>query len=142
MTDEFQELKERLVKLSDEELINIVLAPEGEYRHDAIDIAKAELKWRKVEIPESQPEESGDEDNPPVSYDPTTLGRLRGGRDSVPGTECAMCGGRLRVGTLVAEKELTVIFSDNQEERFVRVNACTQCGTLSVAVDFQTEVEK
>jgi hypothetical protein len=139
MSDDFRQLKEHLTKLSDEELINIVLSPPGEYRKDAIEIARTELKWRKVEIPE--PDEPEDEDSP-ASHEPTPVDVLRTRREGVSGAECTMCGGRLRLGTLVAEKELTVIFSDNQEERFVQVNACTQCGHLSLAVDFQTEVDK
>ena len=50
MSDDLQQLKDRLVKLSDDELIAMVLAPSGEYRQEAVDIAKNELKWRKVEI--------------------------------------------------------------------------------------------
>jgi len=48
----------------------------------------------------------------------------------------------LRPGTLVAEKELTIIFSDNREERFVRVMACVQCGSLSLSADYDTDVER
>ena len=44
MSDDFQQLKERLIKYSDEQLIEIVMAPPGDYRPDAIDIAKTELK--------------------------------------------------------------------------------------------------
>ena len=56
MAEDSQQLKERLIKLSDEQLIEIVLAAPGEYRQEAIDIAKTELKWRNVEIP--RPEET------------------------------------------------------------------------------------
>ena len=138
MTDEFQELKERLVKFSDEQLIEIVSAPAGEYRQEALDIAQAELKWRRVEIP--KPEEPEAATNP-VSDDPL-LGRVARVREQLPETSCLICGGRLRPGTLVAEKELTIVFSDNHEERFVRVNGCTQCGRLSLVVDFETDVQQ
>jgi hypothetical protein len=138
MGKEFQELKDRLVKLSDEQLIEMVLAPPGEYRQDALDIANAELKWRRVEIPKpEEPEPVTD----PVSDDPL-LARLGGERQGLSGNVCPVCGGPLRSGTLVAEKELTVVFSDNHEERFVRVNACTQCGQLSLVVDFVTDVQQ
>jgi hypothetical protein len=46
----------------------------------------------------------------------------------------------LRAATLVAEKELTVIFSDNREERFVRVMACAQCGQITLIADYENEV--
>ena len=136
MSEEFQELKDRLVKLSDEQLIEIVLAPPGEYRQEAMDIAKAELKWRRVEIPEPEEPEAISE---PV-YDP--VARLERAREGLAQNVCLICGGRLRAGSLVAEKELTVVFSDNHEERFVSVNACTQCGQLSLVVDFETDVQQ
>jgi len=138
MADESQALKERLVKLSDEELIDMVLAPEGEYRQDALEIARAELKWRRVEIP--KPEEP--EVEAPRPSDDPLLGRSAADRDLPSETTCPFCGGALRSGTLVGEKEITVVFSDNHEERFVKVNVCTQCGQISLAADFQTEVQQ
>ena len=137
MAKEFQELKDRLVKLSDEQLLEMVSAPPGEYRQDALDIAKAELKWRRVEIPEAEEPAATSH---PVSADP--LSRLGPAREGLPENVCLICGGRLRTGSLVAEKELTVVFSDNHEERFVRANACTQCGQLSLVVDFETDVQQ
>lgn len=137
VAEDYQELKDRLIKLSDDQLIEIVQAPPGEYRQDAQEIAKTELKWRGVEIPKPEEDESEDE---PVSTEPGT-GQFPFERPSVPSPGCPFCGGQFRPGTLVAEKELTVIFSDNQEERFVRVNVCTQCGQLSLAVDLETDVQ-
>ena len=58
------------------------------------------------------------------------------------GPVCSGCRGPLRYGTLVGEKELTIIFADNREERFVRVSACSQCGQVSLAVDYDTTVEQ
>ena len=139
MDKEFQELKDRLVKLSDEQLIEMVLAPPGEYRQDALDIAKAELKWRHVEIPKQEEEPEAITES--VSDDPL-LGRVGPPRERVTENVCMVCGGPLRPGTLVAEKEVTVVFSDNHEERFVRMNACTQCGQLSLVVDFETDVQQ
>jgi hypothetical protein len=132
------DLKERLVKLSDEELIDMVQAPAGEYRQDALDIAKAELKWRRVEIPEK---EESDSEPAAVSYDPVI--RPSAARDESDAGGCPSCkGGPLRPGTLVAEKELTVVFSDNHEERFVKVIVCTQCGQVSLIADFETDVQQ
>ncbi len=138
MSREFQELKDRLIKLSDEQLIEMVLAPPGEYRQDALDIAKAELKWRNVEIPKQE--------EPEAITDSVSDDSLQGPpgreREVVPESVCLMCGGPLRPGTLVAEKEVTVVFSDNHEERFVRVNVCARCGQLSLVVDFETDVQQ
>jgi hypothetical protein len=141
MGNEFQELKDRLVKLSDEQLIEMVLAPPGEYRQDALDIAKAELKWRQVEIPkqEDEPEPEPEAIIDSASTDPLPR---HAGREEVRESVCQICGGRLRAGTLVAEKEVTVVFADNHEERFIRVTACSQCGQLSLVADFETDVEQ
>jgi len=140
MSDNFQELKERLIKYSDEQLIEIVLAPPGDYRPDAIDIAKTELKWRKVEIPE--PDEPEEEPAAEETYGPTPVERFRTVREATGGRGCAFCSGPVVPGTLVAEKELTVVFSENHEERFVKVNVCTRCGQLSLVVDFETDVQQ
>jgi hypothetical protein len=134
VANEYQELKDRMIKLSDEQLIHIALSAPGEYRQDALDIARTELKWRGVEIPKSEPEED-ETAVEPVATDPTRIQR-----PTIPDQGCPFCGGQFRQGTLVAEKELTVVFSDNQEERFVKVNACTQCGQLSLLVDRETDV--
>ncbi len=139
MNEDFQQLKDRLVKYSDEQLIEIVLAPPGDYRQDAIDIAKTELKWRNVEIPE--PDEP-DEENAEEAYAPTSAEPFRAVREATSGNRCAFCGGPVTPGTLVAEKELTVVFSDNREERFVKVNVCTRCGQVSLVVDFETDVQQ
>ena len=135
MSDNIQQLKERLIKYSDEQLIEIVLAPPGDYRQDAIDIAKTELKWRRVEIPE--PDEPEEEAAAPTSVEP-----FRVVRDATPGNGCVFCGGPVIPGTLVAEKELTVVLSETHEERFVKVNVCTRCRQLSLVVDFDTDVQQ
>lgn len=127
------------MKLSDEQLIEMVLAPAGEYRQDALDIAKAELKWRRVEIPEREPEKP--EAVTESVSDALLLGRPGRLREGPAENACLICGGSLRSGTVVAEKEVTIVFSDNHEERFIRVNACTQCGQLSLVVDFETDVQ-
>ena len=140
MGDELQDLKDlkaRLSKLSDEELIAMVTTGANDYRQEALDYAAAELKYRRVDIPQipdetaeerEEREESGAESAAPDA------GRLH--------STCILCGsGRLRPATLVAEKELTLVFGDTHEERFVRVNACSACGHVSLIVDYDTEVE-
>ena len=139
MAEDSQQLKERLIKLSDEQLIDIVQAEPGEYRQEAIDIAKAELKWRKVEIPD--PEEDVEAGVVvPISSDP--ISHFSRAPRVAPVEVCMICGSTMRQGTLVAEKELTIVFADNQEERFVKVNACTRCGQVSLIVDFETDVQQ
>ena len=120
---DLQELKQRISKLTDEQLIEMVTTDAGDYRREALDYAKTELRSRGVAW--SQPE-AEEEALPPVG--PTKF-------------KCPVCGGALRPGTLVAEKELTIVF-DNHEERFIRAMACAQCGQLSMVVDYDTDVER
>jgi uncharacterized protein (DUF2225 family) len=35
---------------------------------------------------------------------------------------------------------MTVVFSDNNEERFVELEACPKCGHARLTVDFETDV--
>jgi hypothetical protein len=134
MSDDVLELKERISKLSDDQLIDMVTGSAGDYRQEALDYAKAELKYRRVDWSQPKPEEVQAEADPEAKSEETVV--------APPGANCFVCGGRLRPGTLVAEKELTVIFSDNREERFVRVMACVQCGQLSLSADYDTDVER
>jgi len=128
--DDTQELKQRLAALSDEELVRMVTEEAADYRKDALDFAKAELRSRGVDfsLPDDENETKSDANE---SLDPLRSGR-RGG--------CPSCGGPLRAGTLVGEKEVTIIFSDNKEERFVLLSVCSRCGLVSLAVDLETEV--
>ena len=128
--DDTQELKQRLAALSDEELVRMVTEEAADYRKDALDFAKAELRSRGVDfsLPDDENETKSDANE---SLDPLRSGR-RGG--------CPSCGGPLRAGTLIGEKEVTIIFSDNKEERFVLLSVCSRCGLVSLAVDLETEV--
>jgi len=47
----------------------------------------------------------------------------------------------MRSGLLFSDKELTILFTDNNEERFVQAFACPMCGVVRLAVDLDTEVE-
>src|SRR4051812_35178696 len=132
MGDELLELKTRLSKLSDEQLIEMVTSEAGDYRKEALDYARTELKYRHVDLTQltAAPEEPVTPSSPEPSEAPIER----------PDTACFVCGGELRPGTLVAEKELTIVFDDTHEERFVRVNACIRCGQISLIVDNDTEV--
>jgi|SRR5215471_434019 len=134
MSDDILELKERISKLSDDQLIEMVTVSASDYRQEALDYAKAELKYRRVDWSQTQSEEK--QPPPDTEAEPTNAIVAPSS-----GANCFVCGGRLRGGTLVAEKELTIVFSDNREERFVRVMACVQCGQLSLSVDYDTDVE-
>ena len=129
MNEESQELKKKITQLSDEQLLEMVAAEAGNYRPEALDYAKAELTSRGIDFTETSVETppSGNE-RPVLPLDPL-------------GPACLVCGGRTRTGTLVGEKELTIVFSDNREERFVKVNACTRCGQMVLVADYDTDVQ-
>ena len=133
MTDNLQEIRERIAGLSDEELVEMVTVEASDYRQEALDLAKTELTKRGVDL--SKKENDGPETEESLDLDPFPT-TPKAGAESV----CAICGGQLRAGTLVAEREVTIIFSDNREERFVRVTACVRCGQLSLIADFDTNV--
>jgi len=132
MADDIQELRKRIHSLSDEELVDMVTVAAVDYREDAINIAKMELRSRGVDfstLPDADSE-------PPTSFDP----RLQKPPVLSDSATCA-CGGKLRPAVLVGERELTVVFSDNREERFVKVLVCAQCGQMSLIADFETNVD-
>jgi len=132
MDEESEELKQRIDGLTDEELLQMVTVDAKEYRQQALDFARAELTARRIDYTaESEAKEV--ETPAPVSDVPAS--------ERLPATVCAGCGGTVRTGTLVGEKELTIVFGDNREERFLRVNACTQCNQVWLFVDFETDVE-
>ena len=128
MNEELKELKERITHLTDEQLLEMIAAPD-DYRPEALEYAESELKKRGIDFSEATPQEALEPQN---SDDQRTV------RAGV----CPDCGGRTRSGTLVAEKELTVVFGDFHEERFIKVQACTECGRLSLIVDFDTDVQQ
>ncbi|HKA22329.1 MAG TPA: hypothetical protein VKN18_28885 [Blastocatellia bacterium] len=129
--EELNALKERLSQMSDRELLKIVEEEYGDYRHEAIEFAEQELTKRNVpfESPElvEEEEEDGEVD-------------VRPGL-SQSNVYCGNCGGKMRAGLLFADKELTVLFQDNKEERFLQVLACTSCGDVRLTVDLFTDVE-
>ena len=125
------ELKQHISQLSDDELLEMITAKLGDYREEALNFAKAELSARGIDFTEppsiDEAKESGEAIEPFLDSH---------------GSTCPTCRGPLRYGTLVGEKELTIVFVDNREERFVRVSACGQCGQLSLMVDYETDVQK
>ena len=55
---------------------------------------------------------------------------------------CQNCGSRMRRGELFADREVTCMLGDPEEERFVSLFACTRCGVIRLFVDYDTEVEQ
>lgn len=131
MDDQLNELKERISQMSDSELLRIVEVEYDDYRKEAIEFAQAELSKRFVpfEMPDLDQIDADDGDGAEEA-------------DSAASPEpCAACEGPMRNGLLFADKELTILFSDNNEERFVQALACTNCGEVRLVVDFKTDVE-
>lgn len=125
--DELEELKDRISQMSDRELLRIVEVEYADYRKEAIEFAEVELGKRS--IPFEKPVLDADQDDDEIS--PATT-------NAPP---CGNCGAAMRAGLLFADKELTILFSDNNEERFVHAFCCTACGDVRLTVDLETEVE-
>ena len=127
--EEQNSMRERIRQMSDEELIRMVCDDADQYREDALQYAEAELAARGIELEE--------EDEPNQQ-----AGDFIGGRKLDESLlTCAVCRGRMRAGSLFAQKEVTVLFDDNSEERFVEVLACSNCGQVRLLIDYETDVE-
>jgi hypothetical protein len=72
--EESRELKERISKLSDEELLNMVEVEPYEYRKQALDYAKAELTVRGIGFQETQ--ETSDEEADSTISEPKVMKKL------------------------------------------------------------------
>ena len=129
MDEKTIELKEKITGLSDEELLNIVEVEFNDYRKEAIDFAKNELARRGIEFDEPGKEEAQPEQTANVPVDTSWVGT------------CIRCGGKNRPGVLVEDREITIYLTDNDEHRFIKVYACSRCGYVQQAVDFDNEVE-
>jgi hypothetical protein len=129
MDDKLRELKDRISQMPDDELLQIVEVEYDDYRPEALDFAKAELGKRH--IPYEMPEL--DEENATEDEDSDNSAAI-----NLP---CDVCGSKMRSGSLFADKELSIFFPDNNEERFIQALACRKCGNLRLVVDFDTDVE-
>ena len=130
MEDEIRELKERINGMSNEELLKIVTVERSDYRREAIDFATRELQARGVPFEPGSDIEDDDDDESAATLS---------GKSLLP---CELCGGGMRVGQMFADREMTIFFPDNDEERFVQAVACNDCGHLRLLVDFETDVEE
>ncbi len=124
-TDENQsEFKEHISKLSDDELVKLVCEDFADYREEALRYAEAELAARGIQV----------EDETEVRENKNVVARIA--------STCQVCQAAMRSGVLFAGKELTIFFSDTNEERFVDVQACSQCGQVKMVVDYDSDVEE
>jgi hypothetical protein len=60
MDDQKRELKERMSRMSDDELLNMVEVDFADYRQDALDVARAELLSRGISLDEETDEEAAE----------------------------------------------------------------------------------
>jgi hypothetical protein len=131
MDDELSELKDRISQMPDNELLRIVEVEYADYRKEALEFAEAELTKRSM--PFQKP------GNKPIdSEEVEETGSVESVRSNVP---CGNCGAKMRAASLFAEHELTILFSDSDEERFVQAFVCTGCGDVRLVADLQTDVE-
>jgi len=117
-------LQTKISILSDQELLDIVEIDFNDYREEAIEFAKDELRSRGIVF-----DETGTKKRKP------TLGQEK---RSEP---CEKCGGKARRGTLFENREIIFLFDDIEEQRFLNVIACRSCGHVKVNVDLATDVE-
>src|ERR1044072_8442127 len=118
-------LKERFSQMSDEELLKIVCEEYEDYHETALRFAEEELNKRGIYL-----EDENESSKPAITLEPESA-------DVETRATCAVCGGKMRVGNLFANKEVTILFPDEKEERFVDVLACEQCGQIKMIVDYE-----
>ncbi|RPJ87569.1 MAG: hypothetical protein EHM18_00475 [Acidobacteria bacterium] len=142
MDNQIQLLRERFSQMEDEDLLRIVGQEAADYRPEALEVAREEIKRRgldtagvsKTDVPDAlaaledeeslAPEEDLDEDDAP---EPEVL-------------LCPACGSGLRSAVLLAENQIIAVFDDNREARFVKLLICPRCGTADMFVDMHTRV--
>ncbi len=142
MDSQIQLLRERFSQMEDEDLLRIVVEEASDYRPEAIEVAREEIRRRGLETArpsktEAAAEAANSEIEGPFESEEDTEGAEAEKRDWV---SCALCGGELRSAALLADKQIIAVFEDNREARFVKVLVCPRCGTADMFVDMRTEV--
>jgi len=142
MTEEWDKLKERIAGLSTEELLNMVGVEYKDYRPEALQFAMGELDRRGVQYRSPLKSATLPYSNDGLAADDEEEDEDEEGSDDKPAPPiCKECGAEARLAYLFTDRELTVLFADNSEERFVEVHACKKCGHVSLEIDYETEVE-
>ena len=127
-TREYQEeFKQHIAKLSDDELIQIVCEEFEDYREEALQLVDQELAKRGIEF----------EDAPAATVEESPANNVTTGKTVI----CQVCQAEMRSGVLLSNKEVTIFFEDQNEERFVQVLACRRCGQVRMVVDYETIVD-
>ena len=136
---ELSKLRARIADMSDEELRRMVEIEYDEYRPEAIEYAKTQMDARGLKYtppPVGGVEDPDEEDMDEDIEDDEEDGELP------PPLTCTNCGANMRLGYLFTEREATIIFADNNEQRFVEVHVCPRCRNVKIVVDLETEVEE
>jgi len=146
MSENLKRLRERMSGLSDSELLRIVNVDYKDYRPEALEYAKAELDSRGLAYGRNRstaPSQGGEqqgEDDEFEDHDGDDAAAQADPSEFKP-TFCILCAAETRRGYLFGGSgEMTVVFSDNHEERFVELDACPKCGHVRLIVDFETDV--
>ncbi len=142
MDSGIERLRERFSQMEDEALLRIVGEEASDYRPEAVEVAREEIRRRGLETAAqaktsaaSAPERSLS-DVPFESEDEAD-------EADVPEPEvllCPACGSALRNAVLLADNQIIAVFEDNREARFVKILVCPRCGTADMFVDMHTEV--
>ena len=134
---ELGKLREKIKGLSDEELKRMVEVEFDDYRAEAIDYAKGEMDARGLKytsLPAGSRDSAEEDDEEDDDED--------GEYELPPPLMCMNCGANMRLGYLFTEREATIIFADNNDQRFVEMHVCPRCGNVRIVVDMETEVEE
>jgi hypothetical protein len=145
MDDDLKAIRDNIATLSDDELERMVTVEAGDYRPQAIELARRELEARGISVsprgtgPGKQSERAAErtassgeeaEEGPREAADEEHSSRLL----------CPFCNGPVRRAALLGDNEIIALFRDNDEQRYVDVFVCTRCGEARLVVDLVTPV--
>jgi hypothetical protein len=143
MGSTMEQLRERFAQMEDEDLLRIVGEEASDYRPEAVELAKEEIRRRGLETASPKKTEapvplSSSEAEEPFELEEEDTEEEEAARSNW--VTCAVCGGGLKSAILVADHRIIAVFEDNREARYVKMLVCPQCGNASLFVDMHTEV--
>src|SRR6267142_5530516 len=124
LDEELSQLKDRISQMSDQQLVRIVEVEYDDYRKEAVEFAETELQKRNVPFEKPEPGQSESEQAESAAPSARTM-------------RCPNCSSMMRAAILFADKELTLVFTDDNQERFVQAFGCTACGEVRLALDLE-----
>ena len=143
MDRQIELLKERFSQMEDEDLLRIVAKEASDYRPEAIEVAKEEIRRRGLETARPSKTQSPAPPSslePGEAFEPEEDDAEEADTPKSDWVTCAICGGGLRSALLLADHPIIAVFEDNREARYVKMLVCARCGNANLVVDMHTEV--